>query len=515
MAQNFLSKIVPGAILALLTLALAGCSGSSSSTSTQPTQPTQPGNPVGANLTQISSDPYTVSPAQHATEVEPHMLANGSTLVAAFQTGRIRDGGATDIGWATSTDGGTTWTHGFLPGLTTGEGTGPYDAASDPNVAYDAMHGVWMISSLPISNTQQTPAVVVSRSTDGGLTWQNPVNVDSTSTSSDKNWIVCDSGALSPHYGNCYLEWDDPSANDEILMSTSTDGGLTWGTPTPTANAAVGIGGQPLVQPNGNVVVPIWLLSNQTEADFISSDGGTTWSPPVTIAAIQAHTDAGGIRSGPLPSAAVDGAGTVWVVWEDCRFRTGCSTNDLVYSTSSDGVSWSAVTRVPIDDISSSVDHFIPGIGIDPATSGASAHVALHYYYYSQSNCTVSTCNLFVGYISSANGGTTWSAPSALTGAMLLSWLPNSQNGLMVGDYIATAFTNGVPHGVFAVAQAASGTTFSEAIYTGQGLTVAASGRQFSSAADRPLHSLTDKIEMESPEKGVPPRRRRARMSVK
>ena len=50
---------------------------------------TQPGNPVGANLTQVSSDPYTVAPGQHATEVEPHMLANGNTLVAAFQTGRI------------------------------------------------------------------------------------------------------------------------------------------------------------------------------------------------------------------------------------------------------------------------------------------------------------------------------------------------------------------------------------------------------------------------------------------
>ena len=168
---------------------------------------------------------------------------------------------------------------------------------------------------------------------------------------------------------------------------------------------------------------------------------------------MQFHADAGGIRSGPLPSAAVDGAGTVWVVWEDCRFRPACSTNDLVYSTSSDGVNWSAVTRIPIDDTSSTVDHFIPGIGIDPATSGAGAHVALHYYYYPQSNCTASTCQLLVGYISSANGGSTWNAPVALTGPMQLGWLPNSQNGLMVGDYIATAFTNGVPHGVFAVAR--------------------------------------------------------------
>src|SRR5579872_45559 len=87
-----------------LTLALAGCSGSSSS----PAPPvTTPGNPVGANLTQMSSDPFTVGPGQHATEVEPHMLANGNTLVAAFQTGRIEPGGATAIGWATSTNGGT------------------------------------------------------------------------------------------------------------------------------------------------------------------------------------------------------------------------------------------------------------------------------------------------------------------------------------------------------------------------------------------------------------------------
>jgi hypothetical protein len=91
---------------------------------------------------------------------------------------------------------------------------------------------------------------------------------------------------------------------------------------------------------------------------------------------------------------------------------------------------------------------------------------------------------------------------------MLLGWLPTSQNGLMVGDYIATVFTNGIPHGAFAVAQATSGTTFSEAIYTGQGLTAKASGRQLSSAGDKPLHKLSDRIEQEVPEKGFHPPRR-------
>ncbi len=493
--------------LVCLALALTGCSSSSSSGSQ--------GGPVGANLTQISSDPFTVPPGQHATQVEPHVLANGNTLVAAFQTGRIAPGGATDIGWATSTDGGTTWTHGFLPGLTTGEGTGPYDAVSDPAVAYDASHNVWMIASLPISATLHTPAVVVNRSTDGGLTWQNPVSVDTSALSSDKNWIVCDGWPASPHYGNCYIEWDDPSNRDVIFMNTSSDGGLTWGASTATSNLAGGLGGQPLVQPNGNVVVPI-LLDSGDMAAFGSTNGGGSWSAPVVIATVQAHTDAGGIRSGPLPSAAIDGTGTVWVVWEDCRFRSNCSANDLVYSTSTDGSNWGAVTRIPVDATSSTADYFIPGIGIDPATSGASAHVAVHYYFYPQTNCTVSNCQLNVGYISSANGGTSWSSPVTLAGPMQLGWLPDSQNGLMVGDYIATAFTNSVPHGVFAVAAAKSGTTFNEAIYTAQDLTVSAAGRQLSSANDRPVHKLTDKIERERPEKGVvPPLQRRLKRSAR
>ncbi|HWZ75621.1 MAG TPA: sialidase family protein [Candidatus Sulfotelmatobacter sp.] len=497
------------------TLALAACGGSSStSTSTS----TQTGNPVGPNLIQVSSDPFTVAPGQHATEVEPHLLSNGTTMVAAFQVGRIAPGGATDIGWATSTDGGVTWTQGSLPGLTKGEGSGPYDAASDPAVAFDAKHNMWMIASLPLSSTSQTPAVVVSRSTDG-LNWGTPISVDPLAPSSDKNWIVCDSWPTSPHYGNCYTEWDDPFNNDEILMSTSTDGGLTWGVPTPTANSAAGIGGQPLVQPNGTVVVPI---ETGVMAAFLSSNGGASWTAPVTISSIQFHADAGGIRSGPLPSAAVDGGGTIWNVWEDCRFRSGCLTNDLVYSTSADGVTWSAVTRIPIDDTSSTVDHFIPGIGIDPATSGTSAHVALHYYYYPQSSCSAATCQLFVGYISSANSGSTWNTPATLTSAaMPLNWLANSQNGLMVGDYIATAFVNGVPHGVFAVAQKnnvgfGGSPTFKEAIYTAKGLSVTASARQLSSAHDKPLHNLSDKIEREVPEKGIiPPSQRRARRSAK
>src|SRR5881227_4501919 len=69
-------------------------------------------------LVQISSDPFTNTTSFHKTEVEPDTFAFGSTIVATFQVGRFRSGGASDIGWATSQDGGASWTHGFLRGIT-------------------------------------------------------------------------------------------------------------------------------------------------------------------------------------------------------------------------------------------------------------------------------------------------------------------------------------------------------------------------------------------------------------
>src|SRR5260221_13552804 len=68
-----------------------------------------------ASLLQISSDPFTNTTSNHKTEVEPSTFAFGNTIVSAFQQGRFFDGGGSDIGFATSTDGGQTWKNGFLP----------------------------------------------------------------------------------------------------------------------------------------------------------------------------------------------------------------------------------------------------------------------------------------------------------------------------------------------------------------------------------------------------------------
>jgi hypothetical protein len=415
--------------------------------------------------TPISSDPYTNVDSQHATQVEPDSFAFGDTIVATFQTGRfVNGGGASNIAWSTSTDAGRHWVTGVLPGTTVHEG-GPWARISDPAVAYDPFHNVWMISSLGFglaSSPSGSPSVILtSRSTDGGLTWQDPVTTSLGSTNSyDKNWITCDTWPSSPHYGNCYTEWDDFGQGSRLLMSTSTDGGVTWGPALAPAGNPSGLGGQPVAQPNGNVVVPYEGGGIQA---FRSTNGGESWTAPTTVASISEHGVAGNLRTSPLPSAEVDGAGRVYVAWQDCRFRSGCTANDIVYSTSLDGVAWSAVTRVPIDPTDSGVDHFIPGIAVDRATSGSSAHLALGYYYYPVSGCTSSTCQLTVGFVSSLDGGATWTPPTRVAGPMTLSWIANTDQGRMVGDYSSTSFTgDGKAHPVFAVAKANTGSVFSE-----------------------------------------------------
>jgi hypothetical protein len=426
------------------------------------------GGPASANaaLTQISSDPFTNSGSQHAIEVEPDTYSFGSTIVEAQQTGRFANGGSSDIGWATSSDGGSTWTHGFMPGITTWSGGGTFNAVSDASVAYDAKHGVWMVSSIPITTAGGVPSVVVSRSTNGGTVWSNPVTVTTFADSGlDKNWTACDDTATSPFYGNCYTEFDDNGAGNTEYMATSTDGGLTWGPAKKTANSATGIGGQPVVQPNGTVVVPVDNANETSLLAFESTDGGASWSSTVTVATIKSHTEGGGLRSGPLPSAEIDGKGTVYVAWSDCRFRRHCGENDIVYSTSTNGTTWSAVTRVPIDATTSSVDHFLPGLAVDKSTSGASAAIGVSYYYYPTSSCSVSTCQLDVGFVKSTDAGASWTTPTQLAGPMSLAWLPSTSQGPMVGDYMSTSWSNGTAHPAIEVAAANSGTVFNQATY--------------------------------------------------
>ena len=410
-------------------------------------------------LAVVSEDPYTNPGTYHRTQVEPDTFAFGSTIVSVFQTGRSYEWGASNLGWAVSSDAGASWAQGFLPGTTIHAAPpGSWKRVVDPAVAYDAKHDSWLIMGLGTRSISRIrDPVFVSRSTDGAQTFDDPVIVARPKHSQffDKPWIACDNTASSPFNGNCYAAWDDEAHHDRLLAYTSTDGGLTWIKAVAPKDPCV-TGVQPVVQPNGTVVMPFFDVCEYGQGSFVSTDGGATYSGPFDMPFFNGRKVPGGLRVPQLPSADVDGAGTIYVVWQDCHFRDfgpgkHCTHNDIVMSTSSDGRHWSSIARIPIDPRISSVDHFLPAVAVDPTTSGPSAHLGVVYYFYPDVDCNRSTCELSVGFASSIDGGTTWISQQ-LAGPFQTTWFPlTSFPGYMVGDYISVSFMDGKAIPVFAV----------------------------------------------------------------
>jgi hypothetical protein len=397
----------------------------------------------------LSVDPYANPDSQHETAVEPDSFAFGSTVVAAFQVGRRAAGAAANIGTAVSRDAGRTWQRGSLPALTVNSTPpGAETSASDPSVAYDALHAVWLVGTLTLEGTANSH-VFVARSTDG-LHWQTPVDVASGPVL-DKDWIACDNGTTSPFRGRCYAEYTDDQLNETVSQFT-TDGGLTWSPPVRATTALVGT--QPVVRADGVLVV---VAGDYNGAEGLtgsivalrSTDGGATFTR-TTVSALHAHDNAP-MRAISLPSVDIDSAGTIYASWHDCRFRTGCTENDIVLSTSADGgVTWTPPTRVPIAATSSATDVFIPGLAADPAQPGK---LALVYAWYSTTACRAGTCTLGIGFTTSSDGGATWSTPRRLHAQpFLTTWTPRAEGGRMVGDYFSTSYAADRVVPVFALA---------------------------------------------------------------
>ena len=179
----------------------------------------------------IHRDRHTNVDSQHESEVEPDSQTVGQTTVAVFQVGRNRAGGAASIGFSTSKDGGRTWREGILPGLTANTTPpGPSARASDPVVAWDAAHGVWLANTLAIA--AGASRLTIHRSVDG-LAWSRAdrrgVRPSTQNLAYDKNWLTCDNGPTSPFRGRCYLAYTlvgDP--RDDLALQRSDDGGRTW-----------------------------------------------------------------------------------------------------------------------------------------------------------------------------------------------------------------------------------------------------------------------------------------------
>ena len=399
----------------------------------------------------ISRDRSGGTEGQHETQVEPSALAVGSTIVAAFQSGRRHTGGAARIGFSTSRDGGRTWRDGYLPALTTdSRPAGAATLASDPVVAFDAVHGVWLVSTLAVAPNRTE--LYISRSTDGA-SWGPPVvaaTFPGSELAFDKNWAACDNWASSPHRGRCYLVYTDHTATQPgIAVQRSDDGGLTWSPEQIVLRGPEAVGVFPMPRPDGSLVIP--YLGDNVVQSVRSTDGGVTFEARVTISAyVQRPVQS--LRTFPLPTADVDDRGRVYVAWQDCRFRPGCPANDIVMSTSPDGVTWTRPARVTRDGGTD----FVAAL----AVQRSSGRLAVAYH-----RCTGSPCRVDVLVTTSRGAGAPWSTPRLLDAQpMSTGWMPTTTSGRMLGDYIAVAWSGGRPVVVYALASPPRGGKLRQAI---------------------------------------------------
>ncbi len=279
---------------------------------------------VGLNI-RLGDDPNAL-PATQRGQAEPHIVrstANPDVLLGTFQEGRYFDSGAINCGYAVSRDGGLTWTRALTPNLTTATG-GRYNRATDPVAGAGPQGDLYLQALVSVTGVFSTAAVVVSRSTDSGVTWSMLATVfesNSTLLGPDKNWLAVNDFAGTPNSGRLVSTWSNFIRNAAggtigipLVASVSDDRGVTWSAPSAiTPDGSSNQGTQPVFLPDGSLaVIYIAFLDPNNVARFSihckrSLDGGRTFpSLATTVVASVAGWDDPDLRDGIyLPSAAV------------------------------------------------------------------------------------------------------------------------------------------------------------------------------------------------------------------
>jgi hypothetical protein len=220
--------------------------------------------------------------------------------------------------------------------------------------------------------------IFVRRSLDAGKTWEAdhiPVAEQPSQPGipfEDKPYIVADN-TKSKYAGNLYIGWTRwRIADSQIVLSRSTDDGKTWsqpieidahpGLPRDDNGAVEGFSGA--VAPEGTLYA-IW--SQDDSIMFTASrDGGKTFSrarPIVHTAPIMFAVDTLE-RANGFPQIAIDPkTKRLYIAWSD--YRNG-DVDIFVASSANGGKHWSEPVRVNNDPMHNGAEQFFQWLAVDP-----------------------------------------------------------------------------------------------------------------------------------------------------
>jgi photosystem II stability/assembly factor-like uncharacterized protein len=399
------------------------------------------GDQTPQNETTISVDP-----------TNPQNLIGGANDYRYFvQSEQRYDGSAAAY---VSHDGGATWSNVFMPGISE-EAGGTYQGVGDPAFAWDPSGGVVYYANIAFNRTANpdtghsafASSISVSRSFDKGDSWETHyvIQDDDPSVFHDKEWI-----AVGPD-GSVYVAWarfrfgkGGPFGYLEspIVISKSTDQGVTWSTPQVISAGPYAQFATPVVASDGTVYVSYELWNNPVGVAggraFIakSTDGGATWTNHFValINDLRSPLPGSAFRVASYPVLDVGDDGTLHMVWSNWQAGSG----DVVYTRSTDGgESWSRAVKINQESVKS--DQFFQWIDV----SGDFVHVGFVDRQYS------SDALLDHSYAVSTDGGDTWSQTQRITSESSrsdASLFGANCTGEFIGDYTGIVAVDGTAH---------------------------------------------------------------------
>lgn len=222
-----------------------------------------------------------------------------------------------------STDGGQTWQpSAFALNIAT---SGP-DVDSDVDRLWidadgDTFHVTWEEDDT--SGLGGAEDVYYTRSTDGGMTWSNPIILNPVPGVGD-----VDDPKVAADSGNVVVTWAAPdTGNDDLWVAVSNDGGATFAPAAVVDSDPAGNVDEPIVEVRGMTAIVACNENDPTTPAgegitcAVSTDGGVTWTPDETLSVqMQSVTSA----DSDTPDVTILGEGEVFVAFdEDSQDRVG------------------------------------------------------------------------------------------------------------------------------------------------------------------------------------------------